>query len=54
MPAPARARCGTRRGALFERALLPFVPRVVVEEQLVAGQNPGSTQATARQVTALL
>ena len=43
-----------RRGALYEKALLPFVPKVVVDGRLVTGQNPQSAKATARQVAALL
>lgn len=43
-----------RRGALYEKALLPFVPKVVVDGRLVTGQNPSSAKATARQVAALM
>jgi putative intracellular protease/amidase len=42
------------RGALYEKALIPFVSNVVVDGRLVTGQNPGSAKATARQVAALL
>lgn len=42
------------RGALYEKALLPFVSYVVVDGRLVTGQNPGSAKATARKVAALL
>ncbi len=43
-----------RRGAQYEKALLPFVSHVVADGHLVTGQNPWSAKATARTVTALL
>lgn len=43
-----------RRGALYEKALLPFVSKVVVDGRLVTGQNPQSAKATAERVAALL
>ncbi|MGC4060798.1 MAG: type 1 glutamine amidotransferase domain-containing protein [Aquabacterium sp.] len=43
-----------QRGALYEKAWLPFVPKVVVDGRLVTGQNPQSAKATALQVAALL
>ncbi|MBN8710608.1 MAG: type 1 glutamine amidotransferase domain-containing protein [Verrucomicrobia bacterium] len=43
-----------RRGALYEKAWLPFVSKVVIDGRLVTGQNPQSAKATARQVAALL
>ena len=43
-----------RRGALYERSLLPFTSKVVVDDRLVTGQNPQSAKATAEQVAALL
>ena len=43
-----------RRGALYEKGMLPFVSHVVVDGNLVTGQNPGSAKATARQIAALL
>lgn len=43
-----------RRGARYEKALLPFVPHVVVDGRLVTGQNPASARATARRVAGLL
>lgn len=43
-----------RRGARYEKALLPFVSNVVVDGRLVTGQNPRSAQATAQHVAALL
>lgn len=41
-----------QRGALYEKALLPFVSYVVVDGRLVTGQNPSSAKATAKQVAA--
>lgn len=43
-----------RRGARYEKALLPFVPHVAVDGKLVTGQNPFSAKATARTVATLL
>lgn len=43
-----------RRGALYEKALLPFASYAVVDGRLVTGQNPWSAKATAKQVAALL
>lgn len=43
-----------QRGARYEKAWLPFIPYVVVDDRLVTGQNPQSAKATARQVLALL
>ncbi|WP_281688366.1 type 1 glutamine amidotransferase domain-containing protein [Pseudomonas citronellolis] len=43
-----------RRGAHYEKALLPFVPKVVVDGCLVTGQNPQSAKATALRVAELL
>lgn len=42
------------RGALYEKALLPFVSNVVVDGNLITGQNPGSARATARAVAGVL
>lgn len=42
-----------RRGARYEKALLPFTSNVVVDGRLVTGQNPQSAKATAEQVVAL-
>ncbi|WAA65580.1 hypothetical protein [Microbacterium oxydans] len=42
------------RGALYEKALLPFVSYTVVDGRLVTGQNPGSAKETAEKVAALL
>ncbi|MDR0214131.1 MAG: type 1 glutamine amidotransferase domain-containing protein [Comamonas sp.] len=38
------------RGALYEKAWLPFVSKVVVDGRLVTGQNPQSARATAQAV----
>jgi putative intracellular protease/amidase len=43
-----------RRGAAYEKALLPFVPHAIVDGRLVTGQNPASAKATARRVADLL
>lgn len=43
-----------RRGALYEKNLLPFTSRVVVDGRLVTGQNPQSAKAAAEKVAALL
>ncbi|MFG2821646.1 type 1 glutamine amidotransferase domain-containing protein [Kitasatospora sp. NPDC048365] len=43
-----------KRGALYEKARLPFVSYTVVDGNLVTGQNPGSAQATAKKVAAQL
>ncbi|WP_069864740.1 type 1 glutamine amidotransferase domain-containing protein [Pseudomonas citronellolis] len=43
-----------RRGARYEKALLPFVPKVVVDGRLVTGQNPQSAKVTALRVAELL
>lgn len=43
-----------RRGARFEKALLPFIPKAVVDGRLVTGQNPQSAKVTAERVVALL
>ncbi|MDR2983483.1 MAG: type 1 glutamine amidotransferase domain-containing protein [Nocardiopsaceae bacterium] len=43
-----------RRGARYEKALLPFVSKVVVDGRLVTGQNPQSAKATAMKVAELL
>lgn len=42
------------RGAKYEKALLPFVSKVVVDGRLVTGQNPQSAKATALQVMAMI
>ncbi|MGW4534546.1 type 1 glutamine amidotransferase domain-containing protein [Nocardia sp. NPDC004340] len=43
-----------KRGALYEKAMLPFVSYTVVDGKLVTGQNPGSAKETAKRVAALL
>lgn len=43
-----------RRGALYEKAKLPFVSYTVTDGRLVTGQNPGSAKETAQKVAALL
>lgn len=43
-----------KRGARYEKALLPFVSNVVVDGRLVTGQNPFSAKATAKKVVELL
>lgn len=42
------------RGATYSKALVPFVSNVVVDGNLVTGQNPGSAKETAARVAALL
>jgi putative intracellular protease/amidase len=42
------------RGALYEKAKLPFISYAVVDGTLVTGQNPGSAKETAKKVAALL
>lgn len=42
------------RGALYQKALLPFVPFAVTDGRLVTGQNPGSAKAAAKRIAALL
>lgn len=42
------------RGARYEKALLPFVPKAVVDGRLVTGQNPASAKVTATRVIELL
>jgi len=41
-----------RRGTLFEKALLPFVPKAVADGRLITGQNPQSARVTAQRVIA--
>ncbi|QEO15334.1 type 1 glutamine amidotransferase domain-containing protein [Agromyces intestinalis] len=43
-----------RRGALYEKAKIPFVSYAVVDGTLVTGQNPASAKETAEKVAALL
>ncbi|WP_020559114.1 type 1 glutamine amidotransferase domain-containing protein [Thiofilum flexile] len=53
MPYNAEAQMKSR-GALYNKAWLPFVSHVVTDGRLVTGQNPGSAKATAKQVAKLL
>ena len=43
-----------KRGALYEKALLPFVSYAIADGNLVTGHNPGSAKETAQKVAALL
>ena len=43
-----------RRGARYQKALLPFLPHAIADGRLVTGQNPFSAKATARKILALL
>jgi putative intracellular protease/amidase len=43
-----------KRGARYEKGLIPFASHVVVDGRLVTGQNPGSAKATAKKVVAVL
>ncbi|MGW6195338.1 type 1 glutamine amidotransferase domain-containing protein [Kribbella sp. NPDC055110] len=43
-----------KRGALYEKAKLPFVSYAVADGNLVTGQNPGSAKETANKVAELL
>lgn len=43
-----------KRGARYEKALLPFVSYAIADGRLVTGQNPFSAKATAKKVAALL
>ena len=42
------------RGALYQKAKLPFVSYTVIDGNLVTGQNPGSAKETAKMVASLL
>lgn len=42
------------RGASYEKGLIPFTSKVVVDGRLVTGQNPGSAKKTAQAVAAML
>lgn len=42
------------RGALYHKAKLPFVPRVITDGRLITGQNPASAKDTAQAVAAAL
>ena len=43
-----------KRGALYQKAKLPFVSYAVTDGKLVTGQNPGSAKETAQKVVAQL
>ncbi|KAA0021361.1 type 1 glutamine amidotransferase domain-containing protein [Antrihabitans cavernicola] len=43
-----------QRGALYEKALVPFAVKVVIDGRLVTGQNPPSAKATAKAVVSVL
>ncbi|WP_018599741.1 type 1 glutamine amidotransferase domain-containing protein [Mycobacterium sp. 155] len=43
-----------KRGALYEKGLIPFASYVVVDGRLVTGQNPASAKATAKKVVSVL
>lgn len=43
-----------RRGARYEKALLPFLPHAIADGRLITGQNPLSAKATARTIAAML
>jgi putative intracellular protease/amidase len=43
-----------KRGARYEKGLIPFTSHVVADGHLVTGQNPGSAKATAKKVVSLL
>lgn len=43
-----------KRGALYEKGLIPFASYVVTDGRLVTGQNPGSAKATAKKVVEVL
>ena len=43
-----------KRGAQYKRALLPFIPHVVVNDRLVTGQNPQSAKAVAKALIQLI
>lgn len=43
-----------KRGAQYEKGLIPFASYVVVDGRLVTGQNPGSAKATAKKVVEVL
>jgi hypothetical protein len=42
------------RGALYEKALIPFISYAAIDGNLVTGQNPGSAKETAKKVASLL
>ncbi|MFT3660108.1 MAG: type 1 glutamine amidotransferase domain-containing protein [Gordonia sp. (in: high G+C Gram-positive bacteria)] len=53
VPYDAESRA-VEHGAKYRKALLPFTSHVVVDGNLVTGQNPGSAEETAKKVAELL
>lgn len=43
-----------KRGALYEKALLPFVSNVVADGRFITGQNPFSAKVTAERIVTAL
>lgn len=43
-----------KRGALYEKAYLPFVSNVATHDRLITGQNPFSAKATAEHIVKVL
>ncbi len=43
-----------KRGARYEKGLIPFASYTVVDGRLVTGQNPASAKATAKKVVSVL
>lgn len=43
-----------KRNALYEKGLIPFTPKAVVDGRLVTGQNPQSAKVTAKKVVEVL
>jgi putative intracellular protease/amidase len=43
-----------KRGARYDKGLIPFAPHVVTDGRLVTGQNPASAKATAKEVVEAL
>ncbi|AEF35875.1 MULTISPECIES: type 1 glutamine amidotransferase domain-containing protein [Mycolicibacter] len=43
-----------KRGARYQKGLLPFASHVVADGRLVTGQNPGSAKATAKKIVSVL
>jgi putative intracellular protease/amidase len=43
-----------RRGAWYQKALLPFLPYAVEDGRLITGQNPFSAKVTAKKIVAML
>ncbi len=43
-----------KRGANYQKHFLPFIPKVVVDKNLITGQNPNSAKKTAQAVLGFL